>query len=310
MISLLQRRAVMLAGGSEPTPAHDYSQDYLTLVALESGTFSFTICSGISTNYLTSISYSTDGGTTWTDTNNVTSETVTITTPTISQGGKVLWKGTGTILSNNGNDNNYSFFESTGNFNVEGNVMSLLFSDFAEKTLGKVFCKLFIGSKVVDASNLILPSTTMGNPGYFAMFKDCTALTYPPDLPATTLAGTCYKEMFSGCSALVSAPALPATTLATYCYQNMFSKCTSLTTAPVLPALTLKQSCYNMMFYKCTSLNYIKMMATDISASSCLASWVSNVAASGTFVKNASAEWTTTGASGVPDGWTVETASE
>ena len=37
--------------------------------------------------------------------------------------------------------------------------------------------------------------------------------------------------------------------------------------------------------------------------------WVQNVASTGTFVKNSSATWTTTGVHGVPSGWTVQTAS-
>jgi hypothetical protein len=62
------------------------------------------------------------------------------------------------------------------------------------------------------------------------------------------------------------------------------------------------------MFYNCRSLNYIKMLATDISASSCLSGWVNGVASTGTFVKNKNATWNVTGASGVPSGWTVQTA--
>ena len=51
------------------------------------------------------------------------------------------------------------------------------------------------------------------------------------------------------------------------------------------------------------------MLATDISATSCLSNWVSGVAASGTFVKNSAATWNVTGTSGIPTGCTVETAS-
>ena len=34
--------------------------------------------------------------------------------------------------------------------------------------------------------------------------------------------------------------------------------------------------------------------------------WLYGVAESGTFVKNKDAEWNTTGANGVPEGWTIE----
>lgn len=87
----------------------------------------------------------------------------------------------------------------------------------------------------------------------------------------------------------------------------MFKGCTSLTTAPELPATTLASSCYSNMFCKCTSLNYIKMLATDISAYNCLSNWVYGVSATGTFVKSSSATWNAVGKSGVPSGWTVIT---
>jgi hypothetical protein len=64
------------------------------------------------------------------------------------------------------------------------------------------------------------------------------------------------------------------------------------------------------MFLGCSNLNYIKMMATDISATVCMDLWVSGVASSGIFVKNPAATWTKTGSSGIPSGWTVQTASE
>ena len=60
------------------------------------------------------------------------------------------------------------------------------------------------------------------------------------------------------------------------------------------------------MFNNCWELNYIKMLATDVSATDCLTDWVAAVASSGTFVKAASTTLPT-GYSGIPDGWTVET---
>ena len=99
---------------------------------------------------------------------------------------------------------------------------------------------------------------------------------------------------------------LPATTLASGCYNNMFRDCTSLTTAPELPATKLADRCYQYMFSGCRSLNYIKCLATDISALRCTSNWVSNVASTGTFVKAASMTSWTTGTSGIPTGWTVQ----
>ena len=151
-----------------------------------------------------------------------------------------------------------------------------------------------------------LPATTLAIGCYQSMFNGgCTSLTTPPALPATILATNCYQSMFRK-SGLTTTPALPATTLASSCYQYMFRECTSLTTAPTLSAPTLTDGCYSNMFYGCTSLNYVKCLATDISASSCVFYWLSNVAATGTFIKSESMTNWTSGSSGIPNGWTVQ----
>ena len=87
----------------------------------------------------------------------------------------------------------------------------------------------------------------------------------------------------------------------------MFQSCTSLTTAPELPATTLTNNCYNGMFLGCTHLNYVKCLATDISATDCLKSWLYGVPSSGTFVKADGMQWPS-GPSGIPNGWTVQIA--
>lgn len=154
----------------------------------------------------------------------------------------------------------------------------------------------------------VLPATTLAQECYNSMFYGCTSLTEAPALPATTLAEGCYNSMFQGCTSLTEAPALPATILAQGCYRGMFSDCTSLTEAPALPATTLVQYCYGYMFGNCTKLAKVACLATDISAANATSNWLSSVAAAGTFTKAAGVEWTT-GASGIPSGWTVEEAS-
>jgi len=181
-----------------------------------------------------------------------------------------------------------------------------------------------------------LPATTLAQYCYCSMFQDCTSLTKTPELPATTLVNGCYDCMFYrcsgiktttkilpimnlayecyygmylGCSSLTEAPELPATTLDNRCYYAMFSGCTSLTTAPELPAATLTNSCYAYMFQGCSKLNYIKCLATNISASTCTLDWVSGVAASGTFVKNPTMEGWSRGTIGIPTNWTIQDAT-
>ena len=167
------------------------------------------------------------------------------------------------------------------------------------------YCDMFYGCSALTTAPS-LPATTLAYQCYYQMFRDCTALTTAPALPATTLADQCYYRMFFGCSVLTTAPSiLPATTLASNCYYGMFQGCIRLTTAPELPATTLANQCYSSMFYSCSRLNYIKCLATNISAEYCLTSWVSGVAATGTFVKDANMTSWPTGASGIPSGWIV-----
>lgn len=227
-------------GGSEPQPT-PYDEQYLTFVAKESGTFKF---SG------NSIDYSIDSGNTWTT---LASDT---DSPTVASGGTIMWKASGLTPSSS---NGIGTFSSTGMFDAQGNVMSLVYGDN------------FSGQ------------TTIPNQYQF-------------------------KFLFSGATHITSAEnmILPATTLANYCYYQMFVGCTSLTTAPVLPATTLVSYCYSSMFRNCSSLNYIKCLATDISAGLSTSYWVNGVASTGTFVKAASMSSWSTGIGGIPNGWTVE----
>ena len=166
------------------------------------------------------------------------------------------------------------------------------------------FHEMFYGcTSLVNAP--ALPATTLAVSCYSSLFYGCTSLVNAPALPATTLMGDCYNTMFRGCSSLTTAPELPATTLASSCYYCMFEGCTSLTTAPTLPATTLANYCYQRMFYGCSKLNYIKMLATDKSATNCLEVWVKGVASTGTFVKKPAMNSLPTGVDGIPSGWTV-----
>lgn len=250
------------------------------------------------------------------------------------------------------NDNyvRWWYFESTKTFDVSGNIMSLIYGDdFAGKTTlksNKQFYSLFSAKspnqssycKVVHADKLILPAaicttscyqrmfnqcyslltapdiqaTVMGEYCCGSMFYSCSSLVTPPELKSTALAEDCYYQMFGGCSSLTTAPELKATILANGCYGQMFIYCTSLVKAPELPAPTLARACYYSMFYGCTNLNYIKCLATDWSSYNCLMTWVQGVAASGTFIKDASVTWPTATSpsyAGVPSGWTVQDAA-
>ena len=237
--------------------------------------------------------------------------------------------------------NNVSGFSSTGSFDLEGNIMSLVygdgFRDNPDVPSGFTFAHLFDGQGVVNAENLILPANQHQTYHlYDSMFENCEELLTPPQMPATELAPYCYESMFYNCTSLLRAPELPATaltegcywdmfnqchslsgvpqnmlpatTLATKCYSNMFRECYAMTTAPDLPAPILVDECYNSMFQECNNLSHIKCLATSFNGQDCTSRWVTGVAENGTFVKAASMNDWPTSLNGIPDGWTVQDA--
>ena len=276
-MSEFRRRLMMAQGGKKEIP------NYLCFTALEDGTFTFTYGSSVGTGggNATSISYSTDG-INWTTLNNVASQTVSITTPTIAAGGKVYWKGTNGRMSMGTSANQYSYFSSTGMFDASGDVRSILFNDNFESSnipiwRYYIFTGLFRSSKVVSAKNLklldradasniflyaymfgycsnltetpIIPNVCPGRNSFESMFRSCTSLVVPPALPLTDFKGQTgmYTNMFGGCTALASCPELQCLTLTTSCYEGMFDGC-RMTATCSLPATTLAERCYCKMF--------------------------------------------------------------
>lgn len=331
----------------------DYSKKYLTFEAIDDNTkLYFRATRPESTK---TISVSTDNGRTWNECTS-SNDTEGALIATLRMGQKLMIKGNLTETWSGRGYTRFNGLIGEGECILYGNIMSLAYGDdFIGKTsmtktiqqpvyeyneeldedeivgYEDVDVELCFGwlfesvRNLVSAENLVLPATELsvynGYGAYEGMFRNCVSLTTAPSvLPATTLKSGCYYKMFSECTSLVNAPELPATTLAGSCYQYMFNGCTSLTTAPELPATTLAQSCYYRMFQGCENLNYIKCLATDISATNCTLHWVGTtdprqidiitVASTGTFVKAPSMESWTTGINGIPDGWTVETASE
>ena len=271
-----------------------------------------------------SLLYSTDNGQSW---NPYTfNQSVNLT----AENDNVMFKGDNDSFSVD--DSSFIQVVMTGKIAASGSLAYLLDSNGGNKPLTP-FCFYGLFS---NCTSLIqapaLPATTLADDCYNYMFYNCTSLVQAPALPATSLTQRCYADMFERCTSLIQAPvlpaislsigcysnmfgeclslaqapALPATSLADYCYSNMFRQCTSLIQAPALPATSLVNLCYSNMFYDCTSLNHVECNATEISASSCLESWLSNVSASGTFKKNASMNDWPSGASGIPVGWTIE----
>ena len=204
------------------------------------------------------------------------------------------------------------------------NCTSLVTAPALSATTLAPACYNFMFSGCTALTNApVLPATTLASQCYQRMFEGCTSLVTAPALPATNLADLCYNDMFWECTSLKNAPELPATELADYCYTMMFLGCTSLEKAPLLPAKTLTPGCYEHMFMNCNSLNYVKCMATDLGDESSTDGWLTNVAATGTFVQPAGVDWSGKGTTegtwgdegeevpctfvhGIPAGWTIQ----
>ena len=225
---------------------------------------------------------------------------------TLSMGDNTLvyFKNNSMVISNYANNK-------ITHLNIRFNKRAIIGGDLSSLTNMASFCcyYLFSGnSYLIDASQLKLSWNSIGYFSCEGMFFNCANLIAGPNILAMEIGENGCGSMFSGCKSLRNAPSiLPATVLGDYCYSNMFENCTSLKTAPVLPAPTLEIASYQRMFYNCSSLNYIKMLATDINADACLSDWVDNVASTGTFIKHPNTIFPMV--DGIPDGWTVETAT-
>ena len=225
------------------------------------------------------VQYSLDGNT-WV---NETSQN----THNLSTGDKIYYRG---VMTDIFEDDMFTHFSIGGDVSVSGNANYFWNYEHPESAVTR-YC------------------------GY-RMFDECTGLTDASELvlPATTLAEFCYDSMFWGCTNLTAAPEiLPATTLAEGCYEYMFYECSSLTTAPELPATSFGNaySCYQQMFGNCSDLNYIKCLViyTGEYLSDYTDGWVDGVANTGIFVKNMNMTSWDTGINGIPEGWTIQNAT-
>ena len=255
-------------------------------------------------SYTNKVEFSTDKKT-WTTWNFDTANTLTIPI-----GGKVYLRNNSGVFSYYGTDGYYylTSIKTTMKCNVGGNLNTLLnyneeILDISDKR--SCFRRLFVGAKIVDASKLVMPATTLSEYCYADFFSGNSSLIAPPELPAVNLADSCYYSFFYGCSSLTASPSLPATTLADACYMGMYERCYKLTNAPILPATTLAEASYKEMFASCSSLNSITVYADDISAKNCTSNWLNGVASTGTFNNYGSAIYTKDSVSGIPTGWTV-----
>lgn len=240
--------------------------DYLCFTALEDGTFTFTIQSNVPTNKVSYISYSVDNGSTWVTVNNTNNTEVVVTTPVIQTGDRVFWRGSATAMANNNFSNGHTTVSSSGKFDVSGNILSLLYDKkFMQYTTTRnnnnTFYRLFDSSKVVDASNLLMPETGSKANDYAYMFYNCSELiSAPSEFPVVTQEqSNCYEATFQNCVKLVNAPVIKSRNLGG---RGMFNRCSSLVS---VPQITLDSTGINIreFFMGCVSLTNNPFIMTE-----------------------------------------------
>ena len=251
----------------------DYTNSYFTIESLvDNNNIEMSIPPGVTSEELTSVSYSTDG-TNWTTIEiDDTDQSFTVV---LNQNEKLYFKGLGRQYATY-DAPSYCHFLASEDFMVYGNIMSLLYGDdFASQTelpegTDNTFSALFQSNDhLVSVENLVLPATVLTPYGYSFMFNGCKKLTSTPTLPATTMSDHCYFKMFMNCYLLTTVSELPATAMARSCYSYMFKNCRSLVTPPELPATTLATSCYNEMFSTCPSLTVAPAIPATTAADYC-----------------------------------------
>jgi hypothetical protein len=178
---------------------------------------------------------------------------------TLNKNERIYLRCCGDTIKKDSYDDSVPLFDSVEKVNVGGNMDMLIFNylDVAMSNYNftqYAMASMFINTKIVDASKLLLISTEVPFGAYDSMFNNCSYLQIGPNLPASTLGVECYYGMFYNCPALKTAPTLPADQLKSGCYQFMFAGCTALTKAPELKATHLVTGCYQGMFQDCASL--------------------------------------------------------
>ena len=301
MGTLLNRRRYM---GSKPIPV-DYG--YFRVIPAVNCTVTMTIPAGSSG--VTDMAYSVDGGETWNVSTKVSGTQLCIQVAGTAEV-PILWKGHATALACGTANNQNTSISSTGTIDIEGDFNSLLYGDdyMQDYTLATyAFVRLFMSNTNLRyAHNSIIHCTTTGLNTFDCMFYGTTNLESPPIMKMEGVGNSGCVSMFQN-SGIRYCPQPNIKNISGRCFVNMFYGCKNITEGMDLPALKLVDTCYREMYRGCTNLAKIKMLATVITANRCLYNWVNGVSAEGVFVKNKNATWTTTGASGVPTGWTIQT---
>lgn len=201
---------------------------------------------------------------------------------------------------------------------VGGNILSLLYGSSFTGTettaAASAFSHLFYGNTALtDASELVIPMTTIENYAMNSMFSGNTALTAPPDLShVTRVEGRGMSSMFSGCSSLAGTMDLSSVTrIDIESLRGLLYNCTSITSCDLSALTTVSTSALAGAFQGCTSFNAVDIRSMTTWDTTKSQYWLSQTAATGTVTINQALDGVirTNDDSAVPYGWSTAVAS-
>lgn len=226
---------------------------------------------------------------------------------------------------------------------IGGNILSLLYGSSFTGTettaAASAFSHLFDGNTALtDASELVIPMTTIENYAMNSMFKGCSAMVSAPDLShVTTVKNNAMLSMFLNCTALSVAPDLSSiasvtsegletmfsgtsitscdlsglVTLGSNAMNSMFKNCTSLVSCDLSSMTTVGSNALKETFQGCTSFNTVDIRSMTVWDTAKSSNWLNQTAATGTVTINQALDGVirTNDDSAVPYGWSTVVAS-
>lgn len=206
------------------------------------------------------IYYSLDGNN-WSSAFSDTSGTLLAT---LNTGDKLYLKGDHI----KGSHNDRCFFSISGEYNLSGNILSLIYmDDFYEKysiQSTECFYGTFSDTPIVSAENLVIPINNVPNSGLRKLFSNCKSLVSADISFISSVEPYGMYDMFSGCTNLKYIK-LPSSTLtlSNYAMWYCFDGCSSLETNIILSVNDVYDYMCANMFYGCTSLKEITINITN-----------------------------------------------
>ena len=183
---------------------------------------------------------------------------------TLNTGDKLYLKGDHI----KGSHNDRCMFSISGEYNLSGNLLSLIYmDDFSEKysiQSTECFCGTFSGTPIVSAENLVIPINNVPGNGLRQLFSNCTSLVSADISFISSVESYGMFSMFYGCTNLKYIK-LPSSTLtlSNYAMWYCFYNCSSLETNIILSVNDVYDYMCDNMFYGCTSLKEITINITN-----------------------------------------------